>query len=318
MAIYHYLLENFVSTPTSEDKAIKIFDQYGNFSYQIDANLSYFYYKSNFVFVKQDNTNDITLDFETNAIAISALEKLNSAKKIIVAQATADITYYTKTELDSGALDGLYLSTSGVTTILLDYSTTAHTHTIENLSGVTLTSIQNGEVLTYSNGIWVNSSFTFDTSAFTSNYYTINQLSNSATTGITIAWNNIVSAHTHLWSDLTTTAHTHDDRYSLTSHTHDSRYFTQTVSDIRYLQSGTTNLLNYYTKTQTDSLFYNSAQTLALFTPYYTSAQTNALLELRSSTAHTHNQYSITGHSHAFSGLTNTAHTHLWRDFSNT
>ena len=419
----NYDINNFIISPTTEDKTIKIFDKYGVLKYTFNPSLSYYFYKNNYVFIKVENSDDITLDFETNAQAISALEKLNSAKKTIVAQATADITYYTKTELDAGQLDNRYYTSAQTSDLISNgYSPTGHSHYVTGLTDVNVTSLSNGEVLVYNGSEWVNSSFTFNTSAFTSNYYTIEDLS-SSTGNVYINYNNLIntptsatdlglddvytkdqvytkseltggtlddryytktlsdgryfnkteseanflsanteiytqteaessflsanteiytqseidnnflsasttasdiggidstyvennflsasttasdldvytksesdsnflsastsiselsnSSHTHLWVDIVNTSHTHDERYYTKTELYtdgelDDRYYTKTVSDSRY-----------YIQAQ----LYTSAETLALFIPYYTSAQTDALLATKSNTSHTH------------------------------
>lgn len=67
-------------------------------------------------------------------------------------------------------------------------------------------------------------------------------------------------------------------------------------------------------------------QTVTDLSPYWTSAQTTAVLAGYSptghthtwsditNTAHTHSQYSLTSHTHNFNTLTNTSHTHLFSD----
>jgi len=281
MAIYNFTLNTFISTPTSTDKSIKIYDRYGVLKYTFSPDLSYYFYKNNFVFIKVENSDDIVLGFETNEEAISALGKLNSAKKIIVAQATSDISYYSKTELDEGQLNNLYYTSGDTNILFLNYSQTGHTHTLSSLSDVITPQINDGEVLAYSNGEWVNSSFTFDTSVFTSNYYSIDELS-SSTVGVDIHWDNITNTPTTISgygitdAALSVNTYTKDDFSGDTSYgggVLDGRYYTKldtySIVDVDDI------LVDYFTSSQTNSIFF-------------TSAQTQVLLDTKSNSSHTH------------------------------
>jgi hypothetical protein len=135
MINYNYLVDNFISL-TTDKKTIKIFDKYGVFKYAFNPAISYYFYKNNYVYIKVENDDDITLDFETNAQAIEALEKLNSVKKLVISNITSDIDYYTQTELDNGILDTRYYTTSAITNILSNYLTTAATFAISDASDV--------------------------------------------------------------------------------------------------------------------------------------------------------------------------------------
>lgn len=80
----NYTLSSFVSTPTSDDKYIQIFDKNIIFKYSIDPNLSYFYCKNNYIMIKIDGSPDIILDFDSSSIAMSAIEQLNIVKKSLL------------------------------------------------------------------------------------------------------------------------------------------------------------------------------------------------------------------------------------------
>lgn len=347
MAAYNYTLDTFISIPTSEDKFIKIFDKYGKLRYTVDPRLAYFYYKSNFVFIKVENSNDIVLDFENNNVAISALEKLNSVQKIIVQQHSEEINYYTKEELNLGALDGRYYTNSAITDILQNYSLTSHTHNLVDLSDVSLSSITNNEVLVYKDGIWVNSSFTFDTSAFTSNYYSIQVLS-SSTSEAWINWVHIFNTPNSLSGYGITDAYSKNDVYTkselnpipgtpLGSGQLDDRYYTKlqtyTKAEIEDLILSSNTF--YYTKDEVNSNFLsantsfytreyidiNFSPTSHTHSEYALSSHTHSDYSLTSHThsqyslvSHTHSQYSLTSHTHSFYDLTNTSHTHLWNE----
>ena len=347
MVTYNYTLNTFISTPTSEDKYIKIYDKYGTLKYTVDPKLAYFYYKSNYVYIKVENSNDIVLDFESNTVAISALEKLNSVQKTIVQQAATDIDYYTKTEFEYGVLDYRYYTNTAVTNILQDYSLTSHTHALVDLTDINLSSVTNGEVLTYKDGEWVNSSFTFDTSAFTSNYYTIYDLS-SSTSDVWINWVHIYNTPTGASGYGITDVYSKDDVYTKIelnpqpgsaggSGELDDRYYTKlqtfTKDEIEdnFLSANT----SFYTQIQANdnflsanTSFYTQQYINDNFSPtshthdYYSlTSHTHADYALSSHThnqysltSHTHNQYSLTSHTHDFNSLTNTSHTHAWSD----
>ncbi|NPV12867.1 MAG: hypothetical protein HPY57_13935 [Ignavibacteria bacterium] len=347
MVTYNYTLNTFISTPTAEDKYIKIYDKYGTLKYTVDPKLAYFYYKSNFVYIKVENSNDIVLDFESNIVAISALEKLNSVQKTIVQQQAAEIDYYTKEELNLGALDNRYYTQTAITNILQDYSLTSHTHNLVELIDVSLSAITNNEVLVYKDGLWVNSSFTFDTSAFTSNYYTIYDLS-SSTNDVWINWVHIYNTPTgvsgygitdvYSKDDVYTKAELNpqpgtpggtgelDDRYytKLQTYTKDeiddnflsanTSFYSQSEANANFLSANT----SFYTREYIDANFSITGHTHPDYslsshthTDYALSSHTHTDYSL---TSHTHNQYSLTSHTHSFYGLSNTSHTHVWGD----
>ena len=321
MATYNYTLDTFISIP-GEDKTIKIFDQYGSLKYTFDPMVSYFYYKNNFVYIKVENQNDIVLDFETTDIAILSLTKLNDAKKIIAANASITIDYYTIDELENGWLDHRYYNNTAITNILSNFSNTSHTHVLSGLTDVILSGITNGEVLVYKDGNWVNSSFTFDTSAFTSNYYTIEEFNTSASTVI-INWNHMDSLPTTLSGYGITDSYTKGELFTqsqlLSGGSLDNRYYTKfltyTNTEVDNILTGKSNIThshnleNLYNVTggaqEGETLIYSGTTwipttfTQAINNNFYTSGQTTELLYGYSVSSHTHDYYSITSHTHA-------------------
>ncbi|NPV12866.1 MAG: hypothetical protein HPY57_13930 [Ignavibacteria bacterium] len=61
------------------------------------------------------------------------------------------------------------------------------------------------------------------------------------------------------------------------------------------------------------SAYWTSAQTVAVLTSYSPTGHTHVWSDI-TNTAHTHSQYSLTSHTHNFYDLSNTAHTHLLSD----
>ena len=118
MATFNYKLDNFIQVPTTSDNRIRLYDKYDNFQYNVTPNLSYFYYKNNYVIIKQEDDVDLNLDFETSAIAIQALQKLNTIKKELIQNIYVE--YYTKVQLEDGVLDDRYITLSGSTGITGD------------------------------------------------------------------------------------------------------------------------------------------------------------------------------------------------------
>ena len=315
----NYSLDNFLGSPTSEDKVLRIYDKNGILQYTLNVNVCYFFYKNEYIYIHVDNSENLTLDFPTNDDAILALEKLNTAKKYISQIASDNVDYFTKDELlVTGILDYRYYTNSAITSILGDYSVINHNHKLSGLTDVTINSIINGEVLVYENGVWVNSSFTFDASSFLNNYYSIGQLS-SNTSGVYINWNNLIDSPTSITnygiSDVYTMGEVYTKTelnngqlnnlyypqtvlftkpeivsmlsyYSLTSHTHNQYSLTSHTHDDRYytinnidiLLSGKSNI------NHTHPQFYTSSQTDILFENYYTSSQTNAQIVYLNST----------------------------------
>ncbi|MCB1713194.1 MAG: hypothetical protein KDH96_12190 [Candidatus Riesia sp.] len=81
--VFDYKSSNFISTPSSTDTRIRIYDKNGNLTYDIEPDLSYSYVLNNCLVIKVTNKNDITLTFETKSDAILALSKLDTVKKLI-------------------------------------------------------------------------------------------------------------------------------------------------------------------------------------------------------------------------------------------
>ncbi|MCK9445460.1 hypothetical protein M0Q50_01035 [bacterium] len=253
MINYNYELSNFVATPSENDVTIKIFDKNGSLMYSINPNLCYFYYKNNLIIIKSDNNEDITLDFKDTETSIQALSKLNDAKKIIVEKANSTSEYFTKSEiLVDGVLDSRYYTTGQTNNILENYLTSSYTANFNDLSGLTFNNLLNGEVLTYIDGVWTNSAFTFDTSAFTSNYYTIEELNSSASTA-TINFNKIINKPTTLIgygiTDVYSTGDTYTkdelngNKWNGTDAVLDTRYYTRSWIDTHFYDINTMNAI---------------------------------------------------------------------------
>lgn len=77
---YNYKSTNFLSSPTPDDKRMKIYDKNRNLRYSIEPDLSYFYISSNCIIIKITNKNDIILTFANEPDAILAMEKLKIVK----------------------------------------------------------------------------------------------------------------------------------------------------------------------------------------------------------------------------------------------
>ncbi|MCK9416924.1 hypothetical protein M0Q97_09730, partial [Candidatus Dojkabacteria bacterium] len=335
MVNYNYLVDNFISL-TTDKKTIKIFDKYGVLKYTFNPNMAYFFYKNNYVYIKVENDDDITLDFETNTQAIEALEKLNSVKKLVISNITSDIDYYTQTELDNGVLDNRYYNTSAITNILSNYLTTAATFAISDANDILLSGITNGEVLVYDNGVWVNSSFTFDLSAFTSDYYTIYELS-SSTSGVYINWDNIINTPSgvsgygiegDIYNILSAFTYTKTELLTGTtgSNVLDSRYYVKTqtyeIIEVNDLLNEKTDLVDFYSHTGNtnnphETTFYNlesTAHTHLISDVDNLQTTLNDKAELFDFQTHTGQ---TNPHLTSFNDLTLTSHTHLISDVDN-
>jgi len=246
--IYNYTLNTFVYFPSEGiiyDKVIKIYDKNRVHKYSIDPNIAYFYYKNNLIYIKVEDEDTIILDFETNAIAIEALTKLNTVKKEIFASFDADQDWYTKTELNNGQLDNRYYNTgltynkteignflSGKTDVV-DFDshtgdTTIHytkeSILLDNLGDVNTGGTIQGYYLSYSAGTWVG----IEDSTDLSNYYNKQQVYNTgetytqtevdykiieAATGVSFTdfavHTATTNAHWVTFDNLVSTAHTH-------------------------------------------------------------------------------------------------------------
>lgn len=86
---YNYKLDNFVSIPNGDDKRIIIIDKDGNFRYSIIVDLSHWFVKNNCVVIKITNKNDIMLSFDSRQTAQSALDKLETIRKMLLTQTGA-------------------------------------------------------------------------------------------------------------------------------------------------------------------------------------------------------------------------------------
>jgi len=78
---FNFKLSNFVSEYVVGDVNIKINTKDGTHIYSVNPDISYFYYKNNYIVIKVEDQENILLDFETKDIAIQALQKLNDVKK---------------------------------------------------------------------------------------------------------------------------------------------------------------------------------------------------------------------------------------------
>ena len=183
MAIFNYKLDNFVQIPTSGDTKIRIYDKYDKFIYSIEPKIAYFYYKNNYVIIKQEDDVNINLDFESSAIAIQALQKLNLSKKQLLELIETPNDYYTQYELDNGILDTRYYTHTAITSLISDI-------TLSGLSDVNISGITDGEVLSYSGGTWIPTS----TSTLYNRLDTLLDVSISAQTdGEFLQWNDSTS-----------------------------------------------------------------------------------------------------------------------------
>jgi len=77
---FDYKSSNFLSTSTTNDKRIRIYDKNLNFKFNIKPEMSHFYIRNNCIIIKIINDNDITLSFETKSDAIIAIGKLSIVK----------------------------------------------------------------------------------------------------------------------------------------------------------------------------------------------------------------------------------------------
>jgi hypothetical protein len=113
---YNYIFDNFIENPIPGNSKIRILNKNGVFKYDINANVSYFYTKNNFVVIKVEDEKEIALDFENSNEATRALTKLNSIK-ITLSKKPSSSDVYTKEDLDDGALDFRYYTHSQVVNI---------------------------------------------------------------------------------------------------------------------------------------------------------------------------------------------------------
>jgi len=111
---FTYKSSNFLATPKGNDINFRIYDKNGKLKYTLTPVKAYYYYKSRYVYIRQDGSNNITLDFENETDAILALKKLNDIKSQYFKAESDNSDYYTKVQLNNGILDFRYY-TSGQT-----------------------------------------------------------------------------------------------------------------------------------------------------------------------------------------------------------
>ena len=74
---YKYDLNNFLSTPSSSDTRLFIYDKDRNFVDSIMPSLSHYFVRNNCLVIKITNKNDIILSFADTSTAKQALSKLD-------------------------------------------------------------------------------------------------------------------------------------------------------------------------------------------------------------------------------------------------
>jgi len=97
---FDYKSSNFISTPATGDKRIRIYDKNKNLRFSIEPELSYFYVNNNCVVIKVTNKNDITLSFETKRDALLAISKLIDVKRFFVNTVSSNILGYIYSSLN--------------------------------------------------------------------------------------------------------------------------------------------------------------------------------------------------------------------------
>lgn len=108
--LFNYKTVNFLAEPKGNDTALRIYNKLGKLKYSITPYKVYFYYKNRLVYIRQDGSNNITLDFETEQEAALALTMLNAAKAKLIVLEEGDNDFYTKNELNEGVLDFRYFN----------------------------------------------------------------------------------------------------------------------------------------------------------------------------------------------------------------
>jgi len=106
--IFNYKTNNFLATPEGTDTNLRIYNKIGKLKYTVTPIKCYFYYKDRLVYIRQDGSNNITLDFENETEAALALTMLNAAKGTFFKSDAEARDYYTKIELNNGQLDNRY------------------------------------------------------------------------------------------------------------------------------------------------------------------------------------------------------------------
>ena len=81
---YNYKVENFLSTPTSDDWRIFVIDKNNNYVDSLTTDLSHYFVSNNCLIIKITNKNDLMLSFESKEVAQQALQKLDDYRKILL------------------------------------------------------------------------------------------------------------------------------------------------------------------------------------------------------------------------------------------
>lgn len=72
---FEYKSTNFLSTPTSTDTRIRIYDKDLNLKHSIEPGISYSYTRNNCIIIKITDSNDIILSFENKTDANLGMTK---------------------------------------------------------------------------------------------------------------------------------------------------------------------------------------------------------------------------------------------------
>lgn len=166
---YEYKLDNFITTPNSDDNRIIILDKNSNFRYSIITDLSHWFVKNNCVVVKITNKNDIMLSFESREVAYLALDKLNDVRKQLIQVDTSN-TWYSYKALISQTDE------NAPTEVILNQEDDNF------LSGLTWSRITGGTYYITKTGAFLINKTLPISEAYTDidgNYYTINRLNNN-------------------------------------------------------------------------------------------------------------------------------------------
>lgn len=338
MTIFNYDINTFISNPTVSDMNIKIYDKNRILRHTIVPDISFSYTKNNLLIIKISNDNDIILDFIDENTAISAQARFIEVKKLIEVNTSTTVDSFTKYELtETRVLDTIYYNITAATEL---FSPIDHSHivNIEDINDVSLSSITNGEVLTYNNGTWVNSSFTFNVSEFLDYYITKEDLGLPNT--VDIHWLNISNTPTAITSLGISDVYTKDEVFNksellggsqenLLGGSLDNRYYTiDYINNHTYFKTDVNNLLlsksdTGHTHTLTSLsdipniqdgqfLIYSAGTWVATntidTTLFYSKTQIDALNLLKSDS----------GHTHQLSDISNSAHTHKFSEITET
>lgn len=107
-SVYTYSTKNFLAIPKGNDISLRIYDRCSKLKYTITPGDCYFYYKSRYVYIKQQGYNNIALDFETEQEAAKAITMLNTAKSKFFKSKSESRDYYNKNEMNNGIMFPLY------------------------------------------------------------------------------------------------------------------------------------------------------------------------------------------------------------------